>query len=105
MKPEPMNRFEVIVTEGAPRGDLFELEQTTVYQVIDRLSGAVVMTFESMMEASLRSDTGMWDDYRFSGVAEVQIAPDEISVIITHHDGRVEIVPLPPPEVATRPPE
>jgi hypothetical protein len=105
MDPEPMSRFEVVVTEGAPRGDLFELEQTTVYQVIDRLSGAVVLAFKSTLEASLSTDTGLWDDYQVSGVAEVGIAPDEAAAIVTYHDGRVEIVPLPPPEVATRPPE
>jgi len=90
-----MRQFEVLVEEGAPHGDLYELEQTTYYRVVDRHSKKVVMTFQGEMEASLSTTTGMWDDYRFSGVREVLIAPDELSVIVRYHDGREETVQLP----------
>jgi hypothetical protein len=89
------SRFEVIVESGSPRGDLYELEQKTYYQVVDRHSKQIIMVFESLMEASLSTDTGMWDDYRFTGVHEVSIAPDEQSVIVKYHDGLEEMVPLP----------
>ncbi|HSR33807.1 MAG TPA: hypothetical protein VLY63_24850 [Anaerolineae bacterium] len=88
-------RFEVVVESGSPRGDLFELEQKTYYQVVDRHTKQIILEFESLMEASLSRDTGMWDDYRFSGVCEVSVAPDEQSVIVKYHDGVEEMVPLP----------
>lgn len=81
--------------QGAPHGDLYELEQTTYYYVIDRLSGQVVMTFEGLMEASLSPDTGLWADYFYSGVCEVGLAADERSVIVKYRDGHEERVELP----------
>lgn len=90
-----MGRFEVLVAEGAPHGDLYELEQTTYYRVVDRHSNKVVMTFRGEMEASLSTTTGLWDDYHFSGVCEVLIAPDEQVVIVRYHDGCEETVQLP----------
>jgi hypothetical protein len=98
MEEEATKRFEMVIRQGAPHGDLYELEQTTYYQVVDRLSGQVVMVFESEMEASLSRDTGLWDDYRFGGVSDVTIAPDEWSVTVTYLDGREEVLSL--PEVA-----
>jgi hypothetical protein len=92
---ELTGRFEVVVEQGAPHGDLFELEQTTTYRVVDRHSNQIVMTFRGEMEASLSTSTGLWDDYQFSGVCQVTIAPDERSVIVTYCDGREESVPLP----------
>ena len=88
-------RFEVVVESGPPRGDLYELEQSTYYQIVDRHSNQIVLVFESLMEASLSTDTGMWDDYRFSGAREVIVAPDEQSVLVKYHDGLEEMVPLP----------
>jgi hypothetical protein len=94
MAEEPTGRFEVVVERGSPHGDLYELEQTTYYHVVDRHSDEILMTFRGEMEASLSTDTGLWDDYRFSGVCEVTIAPDGQSVIVQNCDGREEIVPL-----------
>ncbi|MBN1139516.1 MAG: hypothetical protein JXM73_23270 [Anaerolineae bacterium] len=90
------SRFEVVVEEGPPHGDLFELEQTTYYHVVDRHTRQVVMTFQSEMEASLSRDSGVWDDYQFSGVCEVVIAPDETAAIVSYCDGREERITLVP---------
>jgi hypothetical protein len=95
MDERPETRFEVRVEEGHPHGDLFELEQTTFFRVVDTRSNEVVMTFRGEMEASLSRSTGMWDDLRYSGVREVAVAPDERSVRVMYHDGREETVPLP----------
>ena len=95
MDGEPTSRFEVVVREGSPRGDLYELEQKTTYQVVDRRSDRIIMVFESLMEASLSRDTGLWDDYRFTGTSEVRITADGQSVLVTYHDGREETIPLP----------
>jgi hypothetical protein len=89
-------RFEVVEEQGPPRGDLYELEQKTYLHVVDRHSGQIVMTFESLLEASLSTDTGLWDDYCFSGAREVRIAPNGQSVLVRYHDGREETIPLPP---------
>jgi hypothetical protein len=88
-------RFEILVDEGVPRGDLYDLEQSTYYRVVDRLLNQVLMTFEGRTEASLSRETGLWDEYRFFGVQEVNLAPDEKSVCVKYHDGREESVPLP----------
>lgn len=89
-----MARFQIRVKEGDAHGGLYELEQTTFYRVVDTLSGEVVMTFEGEMEASL-GDMGLWDDYHFSGVKEVIIAPDEQSVAAHYYDGHEETFQLP----------
>jgi hypothetical protein len=52
------------------------------------------MTFQSEMEASLSTDTGMWDDYRFSGVCDVTIARDEASVRVQYCNGSEETIAL-----------
>ncbi len=96
-----VGQFEVRVEKGPPRGDLYELEQKTYYHVVDAVSGKVLMTFEGLMEASLSRDTGMWDDYYFSGACEVSLAPDGQSVTVQYCDGREEIVALP---IHTAPP-
>ncbi|MBN1135770.1 MAG: hypothetical protein JXM73_04250 [Anaerolineae bacterium] len=95
MCEQQTGRFEVLVEEGPPHGGLYELEQTIYYKVVHRRSGQVVMVFEGQMEASLSTTTGMWEDYRLSGVCEVAIAPDEQSVIVKYCEGREETVPLP----------
>ena len=95
MSEPPTDRFEIVVEQGPPHGGLYELEQTTYYRVIDRLLNRVVLVFESEMEANLCTTTGMWDEYRFSGVCEVHLVPDNHSVIVTYCDGREAVIPLP----------
>ena len=95
MSEQQMERFEIVVEEGPPHGDLYELEQTTYYRVVDTHSREAVMTFQGEMEASLSKDDGMWTDHRFSGVQEVNLAPDGQSVVVTYCDGHEETVPLP----------
>jgi hypothetical protein len=95
MDERATKRFEVLIRQGPPHGDLYELEQTTYYQVVDIRTEQVIMVFESEMEASLSTDTGMWDDYRFTGVSEVAIAPDERSILVRYHHGLEEVLPLP----------
>jgi len=95
MRSQQADRFEVVVEEGSPHGGLYELEQTTYYKVVDRHSRQVVMALEGQMEASLSTTTGMWEDYRLSGVCEVSIAPDGQSVVVKYCEGSEEIVPLP----------
>jgi hypothetical protein len=92
--PAP-GRYEVVEERGSPRGDLFELEQRTYYHVVDRHTDEVILTFEALMEASLGRDTGMWDDYLFTGACEVAIGPDGRSVTVTYHNGCEETFPLP----------
>jgi len=90
-----MTRYEIQVQEGALHGDLYELEQTTYFHVVDVDTQTVVLTFQGEMEASLSRDSGLWDDYSFSGVRDVTLAPDQQSVLVHYHDRHEEIVPLP----------
>jgi len=85
----------VLVEESPPRGDLYELEQTTYHWVVDRRSHEIVMTFEGRLEAKLSTHTGLWDDPHLSGVREVAVTADQRSVTVKYHDGREEVVPLP----------
>jgi len=93
-EPHP-GRFQVVIIEGPPHGDLYELEQTTTYRVIDTQSQEVILEFQGEMEASLSTDTGLWDDFRTYGVYNVRISPDGQAAIVEHCDGRVEAIPLP----------
>ena len=86
-------RFKVAVEEGPAHGDLYELEQTTFFRVIDTRTGAVVLAYEGEMSA--RYDGVIWGDRRHSGVRDITLAPDERSVCIRYHDGREERVVLP----------
>ena len=95
MSEQRAARFEIVVEDGPPHGDLYELERTTYYRVVDTRSREVVMTFQGEMEASLSRDDGMWSGHRFSGVQEVTLAPDGQSVVVTYCDGHKEIVVLP----------
>ncbi len=95
MNKQQSGQFEIVIKEGHPHGGLYELEQTTYYQVIDTHSKEIVLTFQGEVEASLSTSTGMWDDYHYSGVCEVTIAPEERSVIVKYHAGYEETVSLP----------
>lgn len=95
MVEQTLGRFKVIVKEGSPRGDLFELEQATYFYVVDSFSDEIVLSYRGDVEASLSRETGMWDDYRYSGVAEVEISFDESAVVVRYFDGREERVSLP----------
>jgi hypothetical protein len=94
MSEQQKRQFEIVVGEGPPHGDLYELEQTTYYRVVDTRSREVVMAFQGDMEASLSRDDGMWTDHRFSGVHEVTLAPDGQSIVVKYCDGREETVSL-----------
>jgi hypothetical protein len=95
MSVDSAGRFRVTVEEAPPRGGVYELEQTTCYHVVDTQTGEVVITFQGGLRASLRRDTGQWDDYTCSGTSNVVIAPDGASVVVTDRDGRDEVVALP----------
>jgi hypothetical protein len=95
MEQPQASRFEVVIVKGAPHGDLYELEQTTTYRVVDTQSQEVVLEFHGEMEARLSTDTGLWDDYRTYGVCDVRLSPDGQVVLVEHCDGRVETVLLP----------
>lgn len=90
-----MTRYEIQIQEGPPHGGLYELEQTTYFHVVDVDTQAVVLTFRGEMEASLSPDTGLWDDYRFSGVRDLTLAPEQRSVLVRYYDGHEETVLLP----------
>ncbi|OPZ15137.1 MAG: hypothetical protein BWZ10_01785 [candidate division BRC1 bacterium ADurb.BinA364] len=88
-------RFVVRVEEGPPRGGLYELEQTTYFHVVDTRTNLPAMTFLGELEASLSAETGLWENYRCSGVREAAIAPDGRSVLVRRFDGSEETVGLP----------
>jgi hypothetical protein len=88
-------RFQVVVREGPPRGDLYQLEQAAYFEVVDTKTGDILLVFQGEMRAGLSTDTGLWDDYAFSGVREVTLSPDGQSVLVQHWDGNEEVVLIP----------
>ncbi|HEY7610857.1 MAG TPA: hypothetical protein VIF14_16635 [Alphaproteobacteria bacterium] len=93
MPADAKPRLKVVIEEGPAHGDLYELEQTTFFRVVDTRTNEIVLAFEGEMEARLEG--GMWSGHSYSGVRAVTIAPDERSVQVHYHDGREETVALP----------
>lgn len=93
MNEESKERFLVVIEEGNAHGGLYELEQTTYYRVVDTYSNKPIMTFQAEMSASLVN--GMWDNYYYSGVCEVTLSADNLSVYVKYYNGQTEIVSLP----------
>ena len=90
-----MKRYEVRTVQGPARGDLFELEQTTYFHVVDLLEDKIILTFREDMEASLSKDNGLWTDYHYSGVCEVVISADEQTALVNYHDGNQKFFSIP----------
>lgn len=90
-----MHPYEVRTEDGPTQEGLYERVKTTSYQVVDLRSNEVVMTFESRMSASPIAGGEGWTDYQHSGVSSVTVAPDGQSLLVVHHDGWEERVPLP----------
>ncbi len=88
-------RFKITVEDEPPHGALFELEQTTVFRVVDVRTNEVIMTYRGMMEASLDPETGRWGEYQLSGVSGLTIAADERTIIVKYYDGREDLITLP----------
>ena len=88
-------RYKVRVVKGSDRGDLYELEQITYFQIVDLISNKIIITFEEKMEATISRDSGLWEDYQYSGVYEVTISPDEKTALVKYHDGKQEYIALP----------
>lgn len=95
METGAKGQFEVVVREGPPHGDLYELEQATYFDVVDTQTGDLLLMFHGEMHAGLSTETGLWDDYAFSGVREVTLSPDGQSVTVQYWDGGEEVVPIP----------
>lgn len=93
-------RFQVVVREGPPHGDLYELEQTIYFDVVDTETEEVVLRFQGEMRAALSTSSGLWDNYDYAGVRDVALAPDGESVLVTAYGGGEEVVPIPkcPPD-------
>jgi len=83
------------VEEGPPRGDLYEVEQTTVHRVVDTRTGEVVLAFEGVLSMRLSRETGLWEEAQLSGVREVVVADDGCVLIVRYHDGQEAQAPLP----------
>ena len=93
-QPNP-ERYIIQIIEGSPRGDLYELEQTTFFHVIDTTSDQIILSFRGEMEASLSRETAQWEDTHYSGVCRVTISEDQQTVLVEHFDGNQELFQLP----------
>lgn len=88
-------QFEVRVEAGPGHGDLYELEQTTYYHIVDAHTGEIVLTFAGELSAGLSRDTGQWEDYEYGGVCEVILAADAPVALVRYYDGHAEMAALP----------
>jgi len=95
MDTKPRGRYVVVIREGPPHGDLYELEQTIYFHVVDTETDEVVLRFQGEMRAALSTASGLWDNYDFAGVCDATLAPDGESVIVRTYGGGEEVVPIP----------
>ena len=86
-------RWRTQVLEGAPHGDLYELEVSIYHRVLDWPARAVALSFTEETWAQLSTSGGGWDHQGASGVEHIHI--DGGQVVVRHHDGREERVVLP----------
>ena len=66
-----------------------DYESETEFRVVDASTGEVVLTF---------TETGDWPfmvSPSYYGTASVELAPDGSHVVVTDHDGKVRLEPLP----------
>lgn len=95
MDDQPTEHFEVQLEEGDYRGGLFELERVTIFRVVEVNSEETRLELRGEMNASLDSNTGGWGEPVFYGVADVILTEDGHNVLVSYHDGRTEILPIP----------
>lgn len=88
-------RYIVEVREGPPHGDLYELEQSIYFLVIDTTTDKVIMSFNGEIEANLSREEAQWDDFEAAGVCQVTISEDQRTVLVEYHDGTREQFDLP----------
>ncbi len=74
------NRYRIEKEDGNAHGDLYEMEITTYFYVIDNLTNTAVMTFTGEYFTTL-GDNG-WNDGNYSGVTDVKISEDGLSVLV-----------------------
>lgn len=96
------SRFEV-VTQTHDHGDIYELEQDTIYYVVDRRTGQAVMEFRGHDYSTY---DGTWQHQSSSGVASVTVSADGTHVLV-REAGAEQRLPIPgseaPPPPASEP--
>lgn len=93
-----VSRFEV-VTQTHDHGDIYELEQDTIYYVVDRRTGQAVMEFRSRDYSTY---DGTWQHQSASGVAGVTVCADGTHVRVVQ-DGAERRLPIPGSEALPPP--
>lgn len=89
------NRYRIETEEGNPHGDLYEMEITTYFYVIDTHTEKAIMTFTGEYFTTL-GDNGGWNDGSYTGVTDVKFSEDGMSVIVYSSDKDLpEHIPLP----------
>jgi len=73
--------YRIAERDGAAHGGLYELEQTHYFDIVNILTGAVVMTFESEYSASFQGN-GTWGDGSSSGVEKVTFTEDGLFLLV-----------------------
>ncbi len=74
-------RYRIEKREGNPHGDLYEMEITTFFDVIDNTTEMTVMTFTGEYFTTLGNNGG-WNDGTYSGVEDVRLAEDGYTVAV-----------------------
>lgn len=90
----PTDRFRVEIETGSFTGGLYELEQVTIYRVVDVDNGQIRLELHGALSASLDKDTSSWGTVVYSGVVGVTPTEDARGVVVRYHDGREEFILL-----------
>lgn len=87
-----LKKYRIEKHEGESRGDVYELEITTYFNVIECETGRTVMSFSGIYSAKL-GDTGTWDEGRYTGVENVVLSEDDDCVLV-YYDKKDEPVKI-----------
>ena len=77
------DKYRIEESESEPRGDVYELEITYYYDVIDNRTEMSIMQFQGVSSAKLGDDC-TWENWQYSGVDEVEFSDDGRYVIVHH---------------------
>jgi hypothetical protein len=86
------SRWRIWEEAGDSHGDLYELERTTYFRVLDWQTKTVIATYSEEMSASY--DGVSWADYTYGGVKAITVSPTGLLLVHQWSGDVIRVDPL-----------